>query len=175
MKFIRPRYVFLFYMTMCIVFIAPAITQRGNTGMAMLYVTLFFESIIFPTIVALGMRGLGKYTKRGSGWIVAGVCGGACVPPLLGAAADINDSTPKAMSVPLAFFIAAWSYALAVNFAPGYREIVDKSHMAKVGVVNTGEDSEKGVGDVIEDVEKAHASIIENDGRGEKKEKDIVA
>lgn len=26
----------------------------------MLYLTLFFESICFPTIVALGMRGLGK-------------------------------------------------------------------------------------------------------------------
>ena len=36
MKFIRPRYVFLFYMSMCIVFIGPAITQRQNTGMAML-------------------------------------------------------------------------------------------------------------------------------------------
>ena len=66
MKLVRPRWIFLFYLTMCIVFIAPSITQRGDVGMAMLYVTLFFESICFPTIVALGMRGLGKYTKRGS-------------------------------------------------------------------------------------------------------------
>lgn len=104
MRFIKPRWVFLFYMTMCIVFIAPAITQRGNTGMAMLYITLFFESIIFPTIVALGMRGLGKHTKRGSGYIVAGVSGGACVPPLLGAVADLHNSTALAMVVPLCFF-----------------------------------------------------------------------
>jgi MFS transporter, FHS family, L-fucose permease len=75
MKYIRPRYVFLFYLTMCIVFIAPSITQRGNIGMSMLFITLFFESICFPTIVALGMRGLGKYSKRGSGFIVGGVCG----------------------------------------------------------------------------------------------------
>src|ERR1700722_13885531 len=32
MKFIRPRWVFLLYLTMCIVFIAPSITQRDNTG-----------------------------------------------------------------------------------------------------------------------------------------------
>ena len=93
MKYVRPRWVFLFYMTMCIVFIAPAIGTGGNAGMAMLYITLFFESIIFPTIVALGMRGLGKHTKRGSGFIVGGVAGGACVPPLLGVAADLNNST----------------------------------------------------------------------------------
>ena len=111
MRFIRPRYVFLFYLSFCIVFICPAITQRGNTGMAMLYVTLFFESICFPTIVALGMRGLGKYTKRGSGFIVGGVCGGAVVPPIVGAVADLHNSTATAMVVPLCFFVAAWSYA----------------------------------------------------------------
>lgn len=97
MKFIRPRYVYLVYMTMIIVFIAPSITQRGNTGMSMLFLTLFFESIIFPTTVALGMRGLGKYSKRGSGFIVGAVSGGACVPPLLGAVADMHNSTPLAM------------------------------------------------------------------------------
>jgi len=142
MRFIRPRYVFLFYLTFCIVFICPAITQRGNTGMAMLYITLFFESIIFPTIVALGMRGLGKYSKRGSGFIVGGVCGGAVVPPLLGAVADIYNDTAPAMGVPLAFFIAAWSYALAVNFVPAYKDPVDKIGAAKIGLTNVPNDEE---------------------------------
>ena len=100
MRFIRPRKVFLIYLTMCIVFIAPSITQDGNIGFSMLYVTLFFESICFPTIVALGMRGLGKYSKRGSGWIVGGVCGGAVEPPSLGETADAH-STALAMCVPL--------------------------------------------------------------------------
>lgn len=143
MKFVKPRKVFLVYMTMCIVFVAPSITQRGNTGMAMLYMTLFFESIIFPTIVALGMRGLGKYTKRGSGWIVGGVAGGACVPPLLGAAADAQNSTAKAMSVPLAFFIAAWTYPICVNFLPYYRDPVDSLGEAKIGLTNTGASDEE--------------------------------
>ncbi|KAK0123955.1 hypothetical protein ONS95_008943 [Cadophora gregata] len=134
MKFIRPRWVFLFFLGMCIVFIAPSITQRENTGMSMLYVTLFFESICFPTIVALGMRGLGKYTKRGSGVIVGGVAGGAVVPPLLGAAADANDSTAIAMSVPLAFFVAAFTYAVCVNFVPAYRDVADKFTVAEVGM-----------------------------------------
>lgn len=134
MKFVRPRWVFLFYLTCCIVFIAPSITQRGNTGMAMLYLTLFFESICFPTIVALGMRGLGKYTKRGSGFIVAGVSGGAVVPPILGAAADLNNSTAKAMGVPLGFFVGAWSYALCVNFVPAYRDVADKSKSTNIGL-----------------------------------------
>lgn len=140
MKFIRPRWVFLFYLTMCIIFIAPAITQRQNTGIAMLYVTLFFESICFPTIVALGMRGLGKYSKRGSGFIVGAVCGGAVVPPILGTTADARG-TPFAMIVPLMFFIAAWSYALCVNFVPAYRNPADQFSTTKIGVDNVDEEN----------------------------------
>jgi FHS family L-fucose permease-like MFS transporter len=119
MKFTKARRVFLVFMTACIIFIIPAITERGNTGMSMLFIVLFFESIIFPTIVALGMRGLGKYSKRGSGFIVAGVAGGAVVPPLLFVASDTVGAkqanyqtgyspTALALTVPLAFFIAAW-------------------------------------------------------------------
>lgn len=111
----------------------------------MLFVVLFFESIIFPTIVALGMRGLGKYSKRGSGFIVAGVAGGAVVPPLLFVAADSKGQancatgyspTAFAMVVPLMFFIAAWTYAFAVNFVPKYRNVADSFHETKIGIDN---------------------------------------
>jgi FHS family L-fucose permease-like MFS transporter len=101
----------------------------------MLYITLFFESIIFPTIVALGMRGLGKYSKRGSGFLVAGVAGGAVVPPALGGAADAS-STAHAMAVPLGFFVLAWSYCFAVNFIPAYRGPVDSLGNAQIGLEN---------------------------------------
>ncbi|KAH7379610.1 major facilitator superfamily domain-containing protein [Pyrenochaeta sp. MPI-SDFR-AT-0127] len=143
MKFVKPRWVFFVFMTMCIIFIIPSITERGNTGMSMLYIVLFFESIIFPTIVALGMRGLGKYSKRGSGFIVAGVAGGAVVPPLLFVAADSrgdvnhdtgNAPTAFAMIVPLIFFIAAWTYTFCVNFVPAYRNVADKFSTTDIGI-----------------------------------------
>ncbi|ROW04160.1 hypothetical protein VSDG_00924 [Cytospora chrysosperma] len=133
MHWAKPRIVFGIFLTMCIVFVGPSITQHGNTGMSMLYITLFFESICFPTIVALGMRGLGRHTKRGSGFIVAGVMGGACVPPLTGAVADLH-STSLAMVVPMAFFVAAWSYALAVNFWPSYRDTADAFTETDIGL-----------------------------------------
>ncbi|KAF2762503.1 MFS general substrate transporter [Pseudovirgaria hyperparasitica] len=130
----KPRLIFLAYLTSCIIFLAPSITQRdNNTGVALLYLTLFFESICFPTIVALGMRGLGRHTKRGSGWIVAGVSGGAVVPPLLGVAGD-RHGTALGMVVPLCFFVGAVSYAVCVNFVQGYRGVVDASARAEIGV-----------------------------------------
>ena len=57
--------------------------------------------------------------------VTAGVCGGAVVPPILGAVADAR-STAIAMAVPLCFFIAAETYAIAVNFVPAYVDVVDK-------------------------------------------------
>jgi len=141
MKFIKPRWVFLVYLALCIVFIGPAITQRGNIGMAMLFLTLFFESIIFPTIVALGMRGLGKYSKRGSGFIVGAVSGGAVVPPILGATADAYNSTPRAMIVPMMFFVAALSYAVCVNFVPAYRNVADSFSTTKIGLQPSDEEA----------------------------------
>jgi FHS family L-fucose permease-like MFS transporter len=124
MYLVRPRWVFGVYMTLAMVFLAPAITLRQNSGMSMLYICLFFESICFPTIVALGMKGLGRHTKRGSGFIVGGVLGGACVPPLTGITAD-KYGTGTAMFVPLCFFIGSWSYALSVNLWPWYRNTID--------------------------------------------------
>lgn len=113
--------------------------------MSILYITLFFESICFPTIVALGMRGLGRHTKRGSGFIIAGVLGGACVAPLLGAAVDLH-STAFAMVVLLCFFVVFWSYPLCVNFVPSYRDCVDAYTNADVGIQphGTNFDEEKG-------------------------------
>lgn len=134
--------------------------------MSMLYITLFFESICFPTIVALGMRGLGKYTKRGSGFIVAGVTGGAVVPPLLGAAADANNSTAIAMSVPLAFFVAAWSYALCVNYVPSYRDPADNFLTAKIGLEGavTGVQDEESGGEKTGVMEKSIGEHVESPG-----------
>ncbi|WPB08205.1 uncharacterized protein RHO25_012870 [Cercospora beticola] len=111
---------------MIIIFISPSIGVRGDAGIAMLYGTLFFESIIFPSIVALGMKGLGRHSKQGSGFIIAGVIGGAVVPPILGAVSDIRGSnTAYAMSVPLFFFVLAWSFGWCVNFVESYRAPID--------------------------------------------------
>ncbi|UNI24778.1 hypothetical protein JDV02_010502 [Purpureocillium takamizusanense] len=143
MKFVKPRWVFLTFLTCCIIFIGPSITQGGNIGISMLYIVLFFESICFPTIVALGMRGLGRHTKRGSGYIVGGVVGGACVPPLTGVAGD-RHGDGFAMLVPMMFLIAAWTYALCVNFLPSYVKVVDSFGDAEIGIRGHGEDMENG-------------------------------
>jgi FHS family L-fucose permease-like MFS transporter len=138
MKFVRPRLVFLAFIVGAIIFMLPAIAipetePLGNSGVAMLFVVLFFESICFPTIVALGMRGLGRHSKRGSGYIIAGVAGGAVVPPLTGAVSDARGSG-IGMIVPMCFFFLPLTYAYAVNFVSSYVKVVDSFGEAEIGV-----------------------------------------
>ncbi|KAL4956977.1 major facilitator superfamily domain-containing protein [Aspergillus filifer] len=139
MKYIRPRWVFLAYLSGVVAFCAASTTQKKQNGIAMLYLTLFFESVCFPTIVALGIRGLGRHYKRGSGFIVGGVSGGAAIPPLLAHVADMRNDTGFAFIVPTMFMVLAWTYAVAVNFVPSYRETVDKVGDSTVGL--TGDDT----------------------------------
>jgi FHS family L-fucose permease-like MFS transporter len=48
-----------------------------------------FCSIMWPSIFALSIHGLGKYTSQGSSFLVMMVLGGAIIPPLQGKLADI--------------------------------------------------------------------------------------
>ncbi|MGB7848104.1 MAG: L-fucose:H+ symporter permease [Candidatus Acidiferrum sp.] len=63
----------------------------GKVGLYALFGTFFFMSIMFPTIFALGIRGLGEYTKFGSSLIVMSIIGGAIAPPLMGHIADVSS------------------------------------------------------------------------------------
>ena len=63
----------------------------GKVGLYALLGTFFFMSIMFPTIFALGIRGLGEHTKLGSSLIVMSIIGGAIAPPLMGHVADVSS------------------------------------------------------------------------------------
>ncbi|WP_159799348.1 MFS transporter [Flavobacterium sp. MK4S-17] len=48
-----------------------------------------FCSIMWPSIFALGIAGIGKYTSQGSAFLVMMILGGGIIPPLQGKIADI--------------------------------------------------------------------------------------
>jgi FHS family L-fucose permease-like MFS transporter len=85
--------------------------------------------------------------QRGSGWIVGGVVGGACIPPLLAKVADDHNSTAFAMVVPVVVFVAAYPYALAVNFVPSYRDPADKIGDSDLGLDKAKDSQESDSGE----------------------------
>jgi FHS family L-fucose permease-like MFS transporter len=84
----------------------------GKLGLFALYGTFFFMSVMFPTIFALGIRGLGDYTKLGASLIVMSIIGGAIAPPFMGHIADVQ-SMRVGMAVPLVCFVFIALYGLA--------------------------------------------------------------
>ena len=67
-------------------------------------------SIMFPTIFALGIYGLGDQTKKASAYIVMAIMGGMIVPKLMGKVADLYDMS-HSFVVPLACFVIIAIYA----------------------------------------------------------------
>ena len=85
--------------------VLSAVTMGGGrAGLIALFGTFFFMSVMFPTIFALGIRGLGDHTKLGSSLIVMSIVGGAIAPPFMGHIADVH-SMRLGMVVPLVCFV----------------------------------------------------------------------
>ena len=72
--------------------ILSVIVGLFSNGYIALYAFLsggLFCSIMWPSIFALSIHGLGKYTSQGSSFLVMMILGGAIIPPLQGKLADI--------------------------------------------------------------------------------------
>ena len=85
----------------------------GMAGLVALTALSFFMSIMFPTIFALGVKGLGPYTQTGSSLIVMAIIGGAILTPLMGLVADRTASMHMAILVPAACFLVIALYGFA--------------------------------------------------------------
>ena len=101
-SFMKPHRALAIYALICML-LCVVVFWGGDAGMYALLGTFFFMSIMFPTIFALGIRGLGEHTKLGASLIVMSIVGGAIAPPLMGHLADIS-SMRLAFLVPMACF-----------------------------------------------------------------------
>ncbi len=68
--------------------VAVAVAAAGHTAMWALLAVGLLNSIMFPTIFALALDGLGERTGEGSGVLCMAIVGGAVVPELQAWAAD---------------------------------------------------------------------------------------
>lgn len=83
----------------------------GKLGLIAMFGTFFFMSVMYPTIFALGIRGLGDHTKLGASLIVMSIVGGAIAPPFMGRIAD-QHSMRVGFVVPLVCFVLIAIYGL---------------------------------------------------------------
>jgi FHS family L-fucose permease-like MFS transporter len=112
MKRIAPNQLMGTYSVINIVLLAIAVSYPSWVGMWCVFLTSFFMSLMFPTIFALGLKGLGPNTKLGGSFLVMAIVGGAVLTPIMGLIAEATHGIAPAYSVPLIayIYIALYSF-----------------------------------------------------------------
>ena len=72
-----------------IISVLVGLLTSGNIALFSFLSGGLFCSIMWPSIFALSVQGLGKYTSQGSSFLVMMILGGAIIPPLQGKLADV--------------------------------------------------------------------------------------
>jgi FHS family L-fucose permease-like MFS transporter len=92
--------------------LAVGVFAPGWTGLWMIFLSSFFMSVMYPTIFALGIEGLGVNTKIGSSLIIMAIIGGAVLTPVMGLISQQSGRIANAYAVPLVAYVFVAFYAL---------------------------------------------------------------
>jgi FHS family L-fucose permease-like MFS transporter len=111
MKFVNPARLMGAYSLINLALVAVGVFFPGWLGVWALLTTSFFMSLMFPTIFALGLKGLGANTKMGGSLIVMAIVGGALYP--LG----IGFLSEKLQSLALAYGLLLPAYVFIAYYA----------------------------------------------------------
>jgi FHS family L-fucose permease-like MFS transporter len=110
LKYMTANRLLLYFAVCNIVVCAVAALDPGWLGVGCLVANSFFMAPMFPTIFALGVKGLGPRTKTGSSLIVMSVVGGGIMTPLMGKAGDMFGMATGYL-VPMLCFVGVALYA----------------------------------------------------------------
>ena len=111
MRFVAPYRLLGSYAIVNVALVAFGILHPGWAGLWAVFATSFFMSLMFPTIFALGLKGLGPNTKIGGSLIVMAIVGGAVLTPIMGLISEARHSIAPAYAVPLAAYVVIAGYA----------------------------------------------------------------
>jgi len=112
MRFIEPAKLLSIYAALSVLLLAIGLTTHGSVALYAVMAVPFFMSIMFPTIFALGIKGLGEETKIASSFLVMSIIGGGVAPLFMGLISDKTGSIQTAYIVPLICFAIVLYYGV---------------------------------------------------------------
>ena len=95
MSIFKPHLLLGVYAVINAVLMVLITLKLGWISVTALFLSFFFMSVMFPTIFALGIWGLGKRAKIASSFIVMAIMGGAIMPKLMGWMSDEYGSVQE--------------------------------------------------------------------------------
>ena len=118
MKYVQPARLMGIYCLVNILLLSVAVAHPGWFGVWMIFLTSFFMSLMYPTIFALGLHGLGQDSKVGGSLIVMAIVGGAVLTPVMGVIADSSKVLAYAYAIPLLGYVVIAAYAFLAQGRP---------------------------------------------------------
>lgn len=113
LQFISSHKLLSIYAAISVLLSLVAIFGNGAYVVYALGAIGFFMSIMFPTIFALGIDGIGDDTKPGSSWLIMSIVGGAILPYGMGTLIDFNgDNIQIGYSIPLVCYLIILYFGL---------------------------------------------------------------
>jgi MFS transporter, FHS family, L-fucose permease len=110
MRFITPPRLLTIFALINVLLSMVTVFSNGTIAIYSLIGIGFFNSIMFPTIFALGINGLGADTKIGSSLIIMSIVGGALLPLLFGWIVDYTNNIHNGYTVILLCFIVVFYF-----------------------------------------------------------------
>lgn len=109
---VKANLLLAFNSLMVVAFLAVVVSTEGQIAMWAILAIGLFNSIMFPTIFSLAVKGLGKATSQGSGILCVAIVGGALIPLVQGALAD-RIGIQLAFVAPIFCYLYITFYGLA--------------------------------------------------------------
>jgi glucose/galactose transporter len=81
-RFVSQQAYLAFSAMLALVFCAAAYVTRDYVSVGFVAALGFANAMMWPAIFPLAIRGLGRYTERGSAFLIMGIAGGAIIPQL---------------------------------------------------------------------------------------------
>ena len=110
MRYVRAEKFLLICAIGTVVATSLVVMNLGKISFVSLILIYLFEAIMFPTIFAISLRGLGNHTKRASSYLMMTPIGGAVGPLMMGYVGDMT-------SMSFSFIIPLVSYAVVLLYA----------------------------------------------------------
>lgn len=105
MQFVPPHKLMGGYAMVNVILASVGVLHPGWIGLWAIFLTSLFMSLMFPTIFALGLKGLGPNTKIGGSLLVMAIVGGAVLTPVMGWLSEHFRSVATAYTVPLLSYV----------------------------------------------------------------------
>lgn len=112
MRYVKPAKLLTMYAVVNVVLLLVGILAKGDIALYSVVAVPFFMSVMYPTIFALGIKGLGEETKIAASFLVMAIIGGAFAPLAMGLVSDKTGSIQTAYIVPLLCFLVVLYFGI---------------------------------------------------------------